>query len=320
MSGEHGAFQTTAPYQFKEKEMNIFGHDFNVMSAVDLAQIAGRFLGRSEPRPVAAASGEKKEEPLKQQVASILPTRDDEAILIAIDAALANMPDGVEHLANVQLVREALEPHQRDDWRKNIGSIKMTERFENVIASETTTRNRGGQDQDDPALPQRRRGGRDQDRIERKFERRPIDYEWTDLDPRVRHLILISRIVTAPQGNATKAKDYLLSAGFIKKQSATQQTAAAAAQSAQSMTNTINRFVGNVRSDEAELVRIETALKANPAPQVKQDLEQQRNTYLAQRSREANAARKEKDQAATVRLRLYIIGFVVLVIIGITVA
>lgn len=304
MSGKQGAFQTTAPYQFKEKEMNIFGHDFNVMSAVDLAQLAGKFLGRSEPRP--AASGEKREEPLKQQVASILPTRDDEAILIAIDAALANMPGGVEHLANVQQVREILEPHQRDDWRKNIGSIKMTERFEAVIASETITKNRGEQDQADPASHQRRRGGRDQERVERKFERRPIDYEWTDLDPRVRHLILISRIVTAPQGSVTKAKEYLLSAGFIKKQSATQQTAAAAEKTSKEIAATLYRSVaGN---------RIKPTLDAfdrdieNALTDAERDvLTKRRERYIIEQARVTHAENAQRDWVGKWIFRIFLI-------------
>lgn len=292
--------------------MNIFGHDFNVMSAVDLAQLAGKFLGRSEPRP--AASGEKKDDPLKQQVTSLLTPRADEAILIAIDATLANMPGGIEHLANVQLVREALEPHQQDDWRKNVGSITMTERFENVLASETIIRtNRGEQDQADPVLPQRRRGGRDQERVERKFERRPIDYEWTDLDPRVRHLILVSRIVTAPepQGGVPKAKEYLLSAGFIKKQSTTQQAAAAAEKTNKEIAATLYRSVAGDRI-KPTLDAFDRSI-ANALTDAARDiLTKRRERYIIEQARVTHAENAKRDWVGKWLFR----GFIIIVVGG----
>lgn len=211
----------------------------NIMSWVDGIQLAQKWLNRSNQPPLAAIT-EKKEEPLTQQVtSSILPTRDDEAILIALDAAVSKLSDGLNHLARIQQVREKLEPHQQTDWRKNLGSLKMTERFEQAMASETVTEsNRGGPDADDQGQPQRRRAGghNQQRRTERKFERRPIDYEWTDKDPRVQHLLLISSIAVTPNG-VEKAQQYLLSAGFIKKQSASQQAAAAAEQGARKTTD-----------------------------------------------------------------------------------
>lgn len=236
---------------------------------------------RVAPPGAQASSAEKKEEPLKQQVtASILPTRDDEAILIAIDAALSKQTDGLNHLARIQQVREVLEPHQQTDWRKNLGSITMTERFEQMVASETIIEsNRNGPDADDQGTPQRRRNGsRDQRRIERKFERRPIDYEWTDKDPRVQHLLLISGLVQATPDGVDKAKQYLLSAGFIKKQSTAQQAAAAAEQGSKATTRAIHRYVGNVKSTDARLEDIED--------------EEIRDRYLENRSRQANARRE----------------------------
>ncbi len=236
---------------------------------------------RVAPPGAQASSAEKKEEPLKQQVtASILPTRDDEAILIAIDAALSKQTDGLNHLARIQQVREVLEPHQQTDWRKNLGSITMTERFEQMVASETIIEsNRNGPDADDQGAPQRRRNGsRDQRRVERKFERRPIDYEWTDKDPRVQHLLLISGLVQATPDGVDKAKQYLLSAGFIKKQSTAQQAAAAAEQGSKAATRAIHRYVGNVKSTDARLEDIED--------------EETRDRYLENRSRQANARRE----------------------------
>ncbi len=286
----------------------------------DAVQMASKVFGHNTQTVAAEV---KSSGVSSQQVTSdILPTLDDEAIVMAVDAAFERL-HGEERLDDIKRVRESLDPPQQDAWREAIGKMKQSARSENVVISETITRNRGEPDQPDPALPQRRRGaGRDQERVDRKFDRHPLNYELTADDSRVMHLLTVSNKVRGLNGSVQNAKEYLLSARFIKKQSSAQQAEAAAKQSTQAMANTINRFVGGVRSDEAELVRIDAALKADPPPSadMKQNLERQRNTYLAQRSREANAARKEKDRAATIRIRLYIFGFVVLVIIGITFA
>mgnify|MGYP003508390059 CR=1 FL=1 len=155
----------------------------------------------------------------QQQASALLPTRDDEAIQLALDAALQGLSNGPLHLERVQSVREALEPHQRADWRVNIGSLKMTERFEQVMISKTTTRTNSASgeqpEQQDGALQQRRRGSgtRGQERTEEKFDRRQRDYEWTEEDPRIKHLILVSKLVE--KGDVAKAKAYLLAAGLI---------------------------------------------------------------------------------------------------------
>lgn len=168
----------------------------------------------------------------QQQASALLPSRDDEAIQLALDAALMDQTNGPVHLARIQRLRQVLEPHQRTDWRVNIGSLKMTERFEQVMISEIITRTQPG-DQDDPSDPanqvlgQRRRGTarKGQERIEKKFDRRQRDYEWTAEDPRIRHLVLVSTLIenSGRQSGVAKAKAYLLTAGLIKEKSTTQQ-------------------------------------------------------------------------------------------------
>lgn len=163
---------------------------------------------------------------LEQQVTStLLPSRDDEAIQAAIDATLHGIDEA--HLMRVQQVRAVLAPHQRTDWRKNLGSIKLTERFEQVTISEIVTETAPGSDveKDPAAMPLRRRGGQQRKETKRTFDRRPRDYEWTAEDPRVRHLILVSNLVesenTAKKG-IKKAKEYLLTAGLISEKSVTE--------------------------------------------------------------------------------------------------
>ena len=217
---------------------------------------------------------------ISQQTASaILPSRDDEAIQLALDATLNELENhGPAHLARVQRVRVALKPHQRTDWRVNLGSLKMTERFEQVMISETTTRNHPGEqgDQPDPALQQRRRnGGRHgQERIERKFDRRQRDIEWTLEDPRVRHLILVSRIVEQgdrqqvngiPQG-VPDAISYLFSAGLIKEKSATEIGSEVASAALEGVSKNAFRGVASLQLGDAYDV-----IMAHPAPGVDQD-------------------------------------------------
>lgn len=180
---------------------------------------------------------------LQQQTASTLfPTRDDEAIQFALDAALAEQKDGPEHLTRVQQVRESLESHQRTDWRKSLTSLKMTERFEQVVITETTTQQTTGPE----AVPvptggiaPRRRGA--QTKVERKFDRRPRDYEWTPEDPRIKHLVLVSNLVA--KGGVEPAKAYLLAAGLIKEKSVTQQGSEAFSSAKETVADTAYHFV-----------------------------------------------------------------------------
>ncbi len=248
----------------------------------------------------AASSAEKKEDSLQQQLTSVLPTRDDEAILMAIDAALVKMEGGLNHLRNIRFLRANLEPHQLADWRKNIGTIKLTERFEQALASETITRGGNRADPNQPGAQQ----PRGQERIERKFERRQRDYEWTKKDPRVRHLILISQLVETDGIEA--AKGYLITGGFIAKQSSAQRAAATASQGKDAMIDAIHRFVGKVESTDPELRRLEAAIKAAPNADAKRQLEDELRRFLRDQSQAANTGRKEKDRAATRRFRIFI--------------
>lgn len=161
---------------------------------------------------------------LEQQVTStLLPSRDDEAVQAAIDAALHEIDP--MHLTRVQKVRGVLVTHQLTDWRKNLGSIKLTEKFEQVMISEIVTKTSAGDatDKDPAAIPLRKRGGQQREETKRTFDRRQRDYEWTAEDPRIRHLILVSQLVASEKTGKKgieKAKQYLLTAGLITEKSA----------------------------------------------------------------------------------------------------
>jgi len=274
--------------------------------------LIGRFMGRKTPSSPPTGEGGKAEEPLKQQVTSaFLPTRDDEAILMAIDAAV-----GARVIKNIQAVRATLATHQITDWRKNIGNIRLTERFEVIMTSKATTRggNRGQASQAGANQP------RGQDRIEKRWERFPIDYEWKAQDPRVRHLKLVSKIVEdavdRDTGIAT-AKAYLLTGGFIQAQSSQEKAAAAAEQGTAAVTNAIHRHVGGVRSNDPNLVRLEDVIKAAGDAVAKSAAEANLRTYLAQCSRAANVARAEKAQVTKWRFRIFL---AVLLVVTFTIA
>ncbi len=196
-----------------------------------------QFLRKPVPpgTPPAAAPAAKIEDPLKQQVASVNPlARDDKAILIAVDTALAQLSGGADHLASVIQVRVALKGHQRTDWRKNLTSLTLTERFKEVRVWRTITKfEQLGDPLQQPAAAQPRRRGNQQggqqdplpgtEKTEHKFERLPLDYEWTADDPRVKHLILVSELVKSQA--VAGAIAYLISAGFIQEKSVDEITA-----------------------------------------------------------------------------------------------
>lgn len=156
------------------------------------------FLGFGKKERVAEA-------PLTQQMTTVLPSLNDEAIQAALDSILT--PD---QLKMVQMVRDILEPHQLSRWRKTIGTLELTEKFEHVVVSEKTTRS--GRDD------------RAREETTRTFDRRKRDYEYTRDDPRVQHLRLVASIVKGSSQNGTKknaikAKAYLLGAGMILEKS-----------------------------------------------------------------------------------------------------
>lgn len=276
--------------------------------------LLGRLKGRTPPPP-ATGEGTRPEAPLQQQTTSVLSPRNDEAIQFAVDAAVRKLPGGKQHIQNIQAVRETLESHQQTDWRKNLGTLELTERFEHVMASETITRGGRGNQQAGAAPAQ---GG--QEKIERKFERRPVDYEYTDGDPRVQHLVLVSKVVSAeatPEQGVAKAKAYLLSAGLISKQSPAQRAAAAAEQGTRKATNAIHSYVGGVKSNDAELVRLENAIETAASPEAKGQAEEALRNFLAGRSRLANTQREQKDRVGTLRFHALII---IVVIVGLALA
>lgn len=292
--------------------LKLFDADLNIFS---LWKTLASLMGRS-PATVPAGGGSKSEEPLQQQITSaILPNRNDESILMAIDAAgVLRLKDGPDHIKNILAVRLALEKHQQDDWRKNIGNIKLTERFEVMLTSETVTRggNRGGGNQAGAGQSQ---GG--QERTEHKWERFPLDYEWKAADPRVRHLVLVSTLVdnTKPTlaEKVAEAKAYLISGGFINALSPAQRVAAATEKGTQSATNFIHSYVGDVKSSNANLIRLENAIETAVDAPAKRQAEEALRAFLVEQSRAANARRQEKDAAATLRFRLLI----VIVVIGV---
>lgn len=278
--------------------------------------LLGRLKGRTPAAPTTGEGG-RSEEPLRQQTTSVMKPRNDEAIQFAVDAALRKLPGGKQHISNIQAVREALESHQQTDWRKNLGTLELTERFEHVMASETITRSgRGNQPQPAGAAPAQ--GG--QDKVERRFEHRPVDYEYTESDPRVQHLVLVSKVVSAeatPEQGIAKAKAYLLSAGLISKQSPAQRAAAAAEQGTRKATNAINSYVGGVKSNDAELIRLENAIETAASPEAKGQAEEALRNFLAGQSRLANTQREQKDREGTLRFHALII---IVVIVGLALA
>lgn len=173
------------------------------------------------------------EDTLTQQTAStIVPTLDDEAIQAALDTTLYSIDP--QYLEKVQKVRAALEPHQRDRWRKVIATLKLTEKFEAFVVSERTAKTNGSNtDQviDPQTQGQRRRtppGKQAREETTRTFDRRKRDYEYTAEDPRVQHLVFIGKLVaneTDEELGITKAKSYLLSAGMILEKSLASQGA-----------------------------------------------------------------------------------------------
>jgi hypothetical protein len=148
-------------------------------------------------------------EPLEQQMAGgFLPTFDDEAISAALDAALVEYK-GKEHLDKLKQVRMVLKPHQRDRWRKVYGTIKLTERHEDVVCSEKKT-----------TVEASTRGPARED-IAKEYQRLQRDYEYTLEDQRLQHLILVSEM--ARDEGVDKAKEYLITSDFAFEKSLTEQ-------------------------------------------------------------------------------------------------
>ena len=298
--------------------MNIFGHEINAVSMVDVAQLVQKFLGGSEPRPTVGEG--KGEKPPEQQTTSLLKPNFDEAIHAALDATLGQMANGMAYLKNIQLVLASLEPHQQASWREKVASYNLPPRFSQEVVSRTTTPvGRGGQQNIAGAAQAQPQVG--PSRVDEKFERQSVAYELTPDDSRIKHLILVAKIVDAenevgdakPLGVA-RAKAYLHNRGFFSSQSPTEKAAAAARQGEEMAASAINRYVADMKSDDADLIRLEAAIKAAGDAAAKRQAEEALRVFLAAQSRAANARRQEKDAAAKLRFRTLIVIVVIVVI------
>lgn len=297
--------------------MNLFKVEalWEIFQTTVFPYLIGRFSKRNANPSPTPGEGGQPEAPLKQQTTSVLKPRNDEAIQFAVDAALLKVPDGPQHIRNIQAVRQALEPHQQEDWRKNLGTHELTERFVDVMASETITRTNRG-DPNQASVGQQPRGG--QEKIERKFERRPLDYELTIDDPRVMHLILVSEVVraeaTLEQGVA-QAKDYLLSAGMITRLSTAQQAAAVTKKTKDAAASGMYQSIlGRQAKDEVQ--RREQVIEATQDDATRTRLKRELEAYTVAQSRIADANAKEKIFAAFARFlgflaALFIIGLII---------
>lgn len=151
-----------------------------------------------------------KEAPLEQQVASgLIPSYDDEAISAALDAALSELKGDV-YLRRIKELRATLKPHQRDRWRKVYGTIKLTERHEDVLSSKKHTK-----------VEASAKGAAREDTTE-EYQRRQRDYEYTLEDPRLQHLILVANMVR--DRGLSFAKQYLIDSDFALEKSLAEQT------------------------------------------------------------------------------------------------
>lgn len=146
-----------------------------------------------------------KETPLEQQMAGgLLPSYDDEAICAALDATLVSLK-GQAYLDKIIEVRAALQPHQRERWRKVFGNINLTERHENAISSKKSTK-----------VEASAKGPAREDSTE-EYQRRQRDYEYTLEDPRLEHLILVSEM--ARDHGVDRAVTYLITSDFALEKS-----------------------------------------------------------------------------------------------------
>jgi len=283
---------------------------WEVVQSTVIPFVMGRFMGGGHKAPSPTGEGQP-EAPLKQQTTSILKPRNDEAIQFAVDAALRKVEGGKQHVKNIQAVRVALDPHQQTDWRKTLGTHELTERFEHVMASETITRGGRGNQQQAGVAPAQ--GG--QEKIERRFERRPRDYELTADDPRVQHLVLVSKIVSAEATldlGVAQAKAYLLSAGLISKQSPAQRATAAK--------DTAVRGLYQATLDKPardEMQRREQVIKDTEDPDRRKRLEQELEAYTVAQARVADTKAKRR---LLIAFGLFALILAVLFVIGLIIA
>lgn len=156
--------------------------------------------------------GGKKDAPPEQQMpADFLPSYDDEALCAALDAALVRVKEaeGLAYLKHIQAVRAKLEPHQRNRWRNVFGTIKLTDRYEDVPSSTKHTKVEASAK------------GPAKEETTTTTERRQQFYAYTKDDPRLQHLILVAEI--ARDQGIDGAVKYLIDSDFALKTSLFEQ-------------------------------------------------------------------------------------------------
>jgi hypothetical protein len=173
-------------------------------------------------------------EPTQQKTDGIIPSLNDEAILLAVDEAVARLkPDGPLQVDGMVVMRKIaalrskrLKPHQRDRWRKIIATLILTEHFEQFETTVVTktpaqaaTPQAGGQGQN-------QQGKKGLHEVIRNFQRVKADYEYTVKDPRVGHLVFVASLVKSDTPNYDEksghddfkaAYDYLIGNFFDEK-------------------------------------------------------------------------------------------------------
>lgn len=185
---------------------------------------------------------------LTQQTAGgVMPTLEDEAILLAVDQAVSQLTadgplkvDGKKVMKKIAALRsKRLKSHQRDRWRKIVATLILTEHFEKFETSVVTKMPASGtgvpKEGDQVNVPFGPGGRRQQQNntkktglheIIRSFQRVHKDYEYTYEDPRVGHLVMIAGLIASddPQYDPDKdiddfkmAYEYLLSNYFDEK-------------------------------------------------------------------------------------------------------
>jgi hypothetical protein len=139
-----------------------------------------------------------------------------------------------QYLASIKAVRAALERHQEDRWRVIVVNMTQTEKFEvfspEVVTEEFDTGQKQTVSRDPNAHGQRRR--QDQTNAEKQkpdngksglkrrqaifSERVRRDYEFTEDDTRVQHLIFVAELAGVPHTEAgvAEAKAFLLGSYF----------------------------------------------------------------------------------------------------------
>lgn len=175
--------------------------------------------------------------PLTQQLgSSLLPSKNDEAIQIGLDAAVAKIYTP-KHIASLTAVRGTLKEFQNKQWREALTKLILTERHERVETSRKTTRVEASQK------------GPARDDTTSEWARVPLDYEYTAKDPRIMHLKMIAEMAGIPHNpdGVAAAVAYLLSSGYITEKSATEKATEATSNAWEKGVNGVYLFALSVQ-------------------------------------------------------------------------